>query len=104
VPALPHVTRVGEQIRQQINRSNGELRRLYERYRLFYDTKYPDRAKMFNFKAALRASQKILYACLWEQWRISYGLEAPWPYAFDILKHPNGHRITITDLYDKKTE
>lgn len=101
VPALPHVTRIGEQIRQQLIRTDGKLRGLYDKYREYYDSKYPTRPKMFNFKAAERISQKILYACLWKVWRESAGLPAPDPYAFAILKHDNGNIIRIEDLYDR---
>lgn len=100
MPALPHVTRIGEQIRQQTLRSNGKLRERYDHYREYYDGKYPDRQKLFNHKAALRAAQKILYGCLWKAWREGYHLPAPAPYAFDILKHDDGSLIRIEDLYD----
>lgn len=101
IPALPHVTRIGEQIRQQILRSGGKLYDIYVRYKERYTAKYPGRAKMFNHKAALRVTQKILYAALWREWRLAYGLPAPQPYAFDILKHDDGGYIRITDLYDE---
>lgn len=100
VPCLPHVSRVGEQIRQNVVRSNGALRRLYDHFRARYDTKYPDRPKTFNFRAAVRITQKILYACSWRVWREAYGLPAPMPYAFDILKHNGGDYITMVDLYE----
>ena len=100
VPALPFVTKVGEQIRVQILRTHGKLQDLYYDHRAKYDAKYPDRQRMYNFKAALRVTQKILYACLWEEWRKAYGLPAPWAYAFAVLNHPTGGRITISDLYD----
>lgn len=100
VPALPHVTRIGEQIRAQILRSHGKLRDLYDHYRDYYDERYPGRQKMYNFKAAKRAAQKILYACSWKAWREGYHLPAPDPYSFDLLKHSNGSLIRIGDLYD----
>ena len=100
IPCLPHVSRVGEQIRQQIPRSHGRLREWYDHFREQVDAKNPDRAKMFNFKGALRLTQKLLYACLWREWRLAYGLEAPEPYAFAILKHDNGGLITMADFYD----
>ena len=99
VPCLPHVSRVGEQIRNQMLRSQG---RLYDWYILFkerYTAKYPDRPKLFNHKGALRLTQKCLYSALWREWRVAYGLPAPEPYAFDILRH-NGKLITIEDFYE----
>jgi hypothetical protein len=105
VPALPFVTKVGEQIRMQINRTvDSKTRLMYEQNRAMVDAKNLDRAKLFDFKDALRRTQKILYACLWEEWRKGYGLDAPWPYAFAILKHDDGSRITIKDFYDKPAE
>ncbi len=102
LPCLPHVSRVGEQIRMQINRSKGtKMRALYEHWRAFYDEKYPDRPKMFNFKAGLRIAQKLLYSCLWEEWRKAYDLPAPEPYPFSILGHDPSQRIRIADLYDR---
>jgi hypothetical protein len=93
VPALPFVTKVGEQIRMQINRTvDSKTRLMYEQNRAMVDAKNLDRAKLFDFKDALRRTQKILYACLWEEWRKGYGLDAPWPYAFAILKHDDGSR------------
>ena len=101
VPALPHVTRVGEQIRQQLLRSGGFAKGLYDKHKADYVLRYPDRPAMFAHKHGLRIAQKILYACLWEKWREAYNLPAPWPYAFTILYHEPDHRITIVDFYSK---
>lgn len=101
VPAMPHVTRVGEQIREQIKRG-GATAKLYQWYRKFrveIDGRKPDRAKMFNMKHSLRLTQKILYACLWREHRLAWGLDAPDPYAFAILKHADGNLIRIQDFY-----
>ena len=99
---MPHVTKIGEQIRQQINRSSGgKLRAVYDRFRAEEDERFPDKVKLFRFKSALRKTQKVLYACLWREWRLAYGLPAPDPYAFGILKHDNGSMIRIEDLYGK---
>jgi len=102
IPALPHVTKIGEQIRQQIVRfsSRSKIGGHYVRFRAMVDAKNPERAKVFNFKDAERRTQKLLYACLWKQWRIAYRLPAPDAYAFDILKHPGDHIIEMSDLYD----
>jgi len=102
IPALPHVTRIGEQIRSQILRSGSKTKDIYDEYKTFYLDRYPDRALMFNHKAALRISQKLLYAVLWEEWRKGYGLETPWPYAFAILGHPNEHKLSIEDFYGER--
>src|SRR5258708_2298755 len=99
VPCLPHVSRVGEQIRQQILRSGGRLSDFYRIFRARANEKWPDRAKMFNHKSALRLTQKLLYALLWAEWRKAYGLSAPEAYAFAILKHDDQSRITIQELY-----
>jgi hypothetical protein len=101
IPAFPHVTRVGEQIRQQMLRQNPGYQELYYRHKADYQERYPDRAKMFAHKHGLRIAQKVLYAALWEKWRQAYGLPAPFPYVFDILKHDSGRRITIEDFYRK---
>lgn len=100
IPALPHVTRVGEQIRTQILRCQGRMKEWYDRFREEVDGRHPDRAKMFNMKDALRRTQKVLYACFWREWRLAYGLPAPEPYAFAILKHDGGGLITISDFYE----
>ena len=101
LPALPHVTRVGEQIRQQLLRTKGLGKEIYDKEKARYREKYPDKAKMFAHKHGLRIAQKLLYACLWEKWREAYGLPAPWPYAFDILNHDDTGRITIEDFYKR---
>lgn len=101
IPCLPHVSLIGEQIRQQINRGKGPLKEIQQRERAVYDARYPDRPKLYNWKASLRNTQKIFYACLWEPWREDHGLDAPWPYAFGILNHDSGSRIWIQDLYDR---
>lgn len=100
VPAIPFVTRVGEQIRQQLLRSKGNAYDMYLKFKAEYTAKYPARAKIFNHKAAQRAVQKRLYSCLWREWRLGNKLSAPDPYAFDILKH-NSQLIRIQDFYDK---
>jgi len=100
IPALPHVTTIGEQIRQSILRGRGKLYELYCAKKAYYTAKRPDKAAIWNHRAALRVVQKILYAVSWEVMRLADGLDAPRPYAFDILKHPDGHLITFEDLYD----
>lgn len=98
IPALPHVTLIGEQIRSQILRGSGNL---YQRYLQFKELEPPDKIKMFRHKSALRKTQKVLYACAWREWRQAYGLPAPDPYAFAILKHGgDGGPIRFSDLYD----
>jgi len=101
IPCLPHVSRVGEQIRQQIIRSKSMCRLMYEENRQRIDRDLPDKKKIFRFKDAIRRTQKVLYACLWREWRLGYNLDAPDPYAFTILRHSDGSIVRITDLYDK---
>ncbi|MDP2932146.1 MAG: hypothetical protein Q8O05_06610 [Chloroflexota bacterium] len=101
IPAFPHVTRIGEQIRQQMLRQNPCYQELYHRHKADYQARYPERPKMFAHKHGLRIAQKILYAALWEKWRQACGLPAPFPYVFDILKHDSGRRFTIEDFYSK---
>ena len=101
IPALPHVTRVGEQIRQQIVRRPGtRLNQIYQDEKETYRRRYPERPKMWAHKHGLRIAQKILYACAWREWRLAYGLSAPDPYAFDILKHDSGRLVRFSDIYD----
>jgi len=102
IPAFPHVTRIGEQVRQQMLRQNDFYQELYHQHKKDYQGRHPERALMFAHKHGLRIGQKILYACLWEKWREAYGLLAPFPYVFDILKHDSGRRITIEDFYRDK--
>ena len=101
LPAYPHVTRVGEQIRHAILRSRGVLKSMYDTVRAEVDAKNVDRKKIWNHKGALRIVQKRLYACLWREWRLAYDLDAPDPYAFAILHHDDGHRLRIEDFYEK---
>jgi len=102
IPALPHVTKVGEQVRQQMLKLNYFYQSLYERHKEDYQTRYPESRKMFAHKHGLRVAQKVLYSTLWERWRQAYGLPAPFPYVFDILKHSSGHRITLEDFQQKR--
>lgn len=101
IPAFPHVTRIGEQIRQQMLRQNPFYQELYYQHKADYQARYPEKPKMFAHKHGLRIAQKILYSTVWEKWRQVYGLPAPFPYVFDILKHDSGRRITIEDFYRK---
>ena len=101
VPCMPHVSLIGEQIRMQMFRADCKLRWWYDKFRAEVDAAKPDRRKIFNMRDALRRTQKLLYACLWRVWREAYGLPAPMPYAFDILKHDSGRLITIADFYDE---
>ncbi len=99
IPAFPHVTRIGEQIRQQMLRQNHGYHELYYRHKADYRERYPERPNMFAHKHGLRIAQKVLYAALWEKWRQVNGLPAPFPYVFDILKHDSGRRFTVEDFY-----
>jgi len=101
VPAFPHVTKIGEQIRQQMLKQNPFFQELYYAHKADYLERYPKAPKMFAHKHGLRIAQKILYACLFMKWRELYGLPAPLPYAYDILKH-NGRMITLEDYYRRK--
>jgi hypothetical protein len=101
IPALPFVTRVGEQIRQQLLKQNPFYQQLYYQHKEDYHVRYPDKAKMFCHKHGLRIAQKVLYAGLWKEWRESYHLPAPLPYVFEILKHDDGHIISIQDFWTK---
>lgn len=103
VPCYPFVSTAGELIRQQLLRSGGKLYEHYVKVRAHYDAKYPDRPKMWNFKAALRGTQKVLYACLWEVWREEYGLPTPLPYAYAMLQHDISRKFVMADFYDKAT-
>ena len=99
IPAFPHVTRVGEQIRQQLLMQNPFYHELYLSHKADYRARYPEKPLMFAHKHGQRIPQKIFYACLWRKWREGYGLPAPLPYVFDILKHDSGRIITIEDFW-----
>jgi len=101
IPALPHVTKIGELIRQQMLKQNPFYQELYYKHKEDYLARYPDKPRMFAHKHGLRIAQKILYACLWEKWRQAFGLPTPLPYVFDILKHDSGRVITIQDFHAK---
>lgn len=101
IPCFPHVSRIGEQIREQMLRQNPFYQNLYYEHKEDYHNRYPDAPPMFCHKHGLRIGQKVLYACLFREWRKLYGLPAPMPYVFDILKHSDGHLITIEDFYTK---
>lgn len=101
-PALPHVTRIGEQIRQQMLRQNPFYQNLYYSHKEDYRQRYPDAPKMFAHKHGLRIGQKILYSCLWRQWRLCYGLAVSEPYVYGMLKHDNSRRIVLDDFYQAR--
>jgi len=102
IPAFPHVTRVGEQIRQQMLKQNPFYQELYYKHKADYQERYPGITLMFAHKHGLRIGQKILYSCLFEKWRACFGLPVQEPYVYDILKHDRGRKITIEDFYIKK--
>jgi len=102
IPAFPHVTRVGEQIRQQMLMQNPFFHELYLMHKADYLARYPDKPLMFAHKHGQRISQKVFYSCLWKCWREAYGLPAPYPYVFDILKHSDGHLIDISDFSESE--
>lgn len=122
LPAMPHVTEVGELIRKAILRSNkGRLREIYDEEKPKYLERHrhqtnkatgdiemdPQTGKpketpaLWAHKHGLRIALKILDFCAWKVWREAYGLPVPDPYAFDILKHPQEHLIAFADLYDR---
>ena len=43
---------------------------------------------------SFRHTIKLFLSHFWQTWREAEGLPAPLPYAFDILKHPEGHLIS----------
>ena len=101
IPALPHVTRIGEQIRQQINRGDRKLHWWYEHFK---EREPLEKKPLYRHKSALRLTQKVLYACLWREWRRANDLPAPDPYAFAILKHDTGHMVRIHNFYEDGKE
>lgn len=52
---------------------------------------------------AFRHMIKLFLAHFWQTWRVAEGLSAPLPYAFAILKHPEGHLITPEDMPQQPT-
>jgi hypothetical protein len=101
VPAFPHVTKIGEQIRQQMLKQNPFFHELYSEHKADYLERYPKAPGMFAHKHGLRIAQKVLYGCLYRKWRELYGLPAPLPYPYEILKH-NGKMIELEDFYKRK--
>jgi Zn finger protein HypA/HybF involved in hydrogenase expression len=53
---------------------------------------------------AFRHMIKLFLSHLWQTWREAEGLPAPAPYAFAILRHPEGHLITPWDMIKKPAE
>lgn len=102
IPALPHVTMIGEQIRQQIVKRGRSLKHQYDLHKADYKRRNPDFPKWRLDKHGKRIALKILDSTAWKVWREHYGLPAPDPYAFAILRHPDGNLIRIEDLYDKE--
>ena len=51
---------------------------------------------------AFRHMIKLFLSHFWQTWREAEGLPAPAPYAFAILKHPNGHLISPWDMVKKQ--
>lgn len=47
---------------------------------------------------AFRHMIKLFLSHFWQTWREAEGLPAPSPYAFSILKHPEGHFISPQDM------
>lgn len=103
-PALPHVTRIGEQIRQQMLRQNPFYQGLYYSHKEDYRQRYSDSPKMFAHKHGLRIGQKILYSCLWKQWRLCYALTISEPYVYDMMKHDDGRIITLDEFYQARAQ
>lgn len=50
---------------------------------------------------AFRHMIKLFLSHFWQTWREAEGLPAPAPYAFGILKHPEGHLISPWDMVKK---
>ena len=73
----------------------------YQQYLKFKDSRNgltPSHAQNHGFRLMI----KLFLAHLWETWRIAEGLEAPQPYAFAILKHPNEHYISPLEMCQSK--
>jgi len=49
---------------------------------------------------AFRHMIKLFLSHFWQSWREAEGLPAPPPYAFGILKHPEGHQIKPEEMVD----
>ena len=97
IPCMPHVSEIGEQFRHRILFSSGKVRWWYDEFRK-REERHVDKAKIFKMKSALRLTQKLLYSCLWREWRLAHGLLAPEPYAFAILQH-DGQLVRVEDFY-----
>ena len=56
-----------------------------------------------NGTLLVRRGGKVSFCgnCLWREHRLAFGLPAPEPYSFDILKHGLTSLRRIEELYDK---
>lgn len=77
---------------ESLNKQKGN----YYNYYLKQKEKNSDLTPMHRHNRAFRHMIKLFLSHLWQMWREAEGLPAPLPYAFDILKHPEGHLISPT--------
>ena len=66
----------------------------YYEYYLRQKEVHSDLPPAHRHNRAFRHMIKLFLSHFWQTWRENEGLPAPLPYAFDILKHPEGHLIS----------
>lgn len=76
---------VGESFVKQ--KKANKYRELYDRFRAFYDEKFPDESKGHCYAMAKRKTVKVFLANLWEEWMTLEGEEPKKPYVIDRLGH-----------------
>lgn len=79
---------------ESLNKQRGS----YYRYYLKQKEKNADLTPSHCHNRSFRHMIKLFLSHLWQIWREALGLQAPLPYAFDILKHPQGHLISPEDM------
>jgi len=73
----------------------------YGQYYLDQKAKFSELPLRHAHNRAFRHMIKLFLSHFWQTWREAEGLPAPAPYAFAILKHPEGHLISPWDMVKK---
>ena len=70
----------------------------YYQYYLREKEKHSQLPARHAHNRAFRHMIKLFLSHFWQAWREAEGLSAPEPYAFAILKHPQGHLISPSEM------
>ena len=76
----------------------------YYEYYLRQKEVHSDLSPAHRHNRAFRHMIKLFLSHFWQTWREAEGLSAPEPYAFAILKHPEGHLIIPWDMAKQPVE